>query len=341
MMKQFTTLLVLALAAISCARDSKVFAEPTTAVFAEPSTGGSMSKNQATKTPPAQPEELGIVSWSRDLDEATKEAKAKNLPLLVLFDEVPGCSTVLGFGNEVLSHPMIADAIENYFVPVAIYNNVSGKDAEILATFGEPSWNNPIVRIMDASHHDLAKRYSGDYHVESFAALLQQAIEATGRKAPLYLRALTETNPKSETALFSMYCFWSGEAAFGAIDGVTNTRTGFVNGREAVEVTYDPSRLSYASLASTAKQHDTSPIEGKLSPSTSDDKYQLRHTAWWFVPMSSWQAMRANSLLADGKSPEEVFSPRQRALYQKRSGQKISAQPAYIGDALAEAFQNY
>ena len=315
-MKQSTAVLFL-LAALSCARDPKVFAEPTTAVFAEPSPGASMSKKPSTK-PPTQPEELGIVSWSRDLDEATREAKAKNLPLLVLFDEVPGCSTVLGFGNEVLSHPLIADAIEGYFVPVAIYNNIPGKDAEVLAAFGEPSWNNPIVRIMDASHQDLARRYSGDYHVESFAALLQQAIEATGRKVPLYLRALTELkSAKSETALFSMYCFWSGEATFGALDGVTNTRTGFVNGREAVEVTYDPARLSSASLASTAKQHDASPIEGKLSPSTSDDNYQLRHTAWWLVPMSPWQATRANALLAKGQSPDEVFSPRQRQVSQR------------------------
>ena len=36
------------------------------------------------------PVELGDVNWSRDYAAAQKEARSKNLPLLILFQEVPG-----------------------------------------------------------------------------------------------------------------------------------------------------------------------------------------------------------------------------------------------------------
>jgi hypothetical protein len=68
----------------------------------------------------ASPLELGIVRWSRGYEAAALRAKAEGKPLLVLFDEVPGCSTVLAFGERVLSNPLIADAMEQAFVPVVV-----------------------------------------------------------------------------------------------------------------------------------------------------------------------------------------------------------------------------
>src|SRR3954466_9573057 len=89
----------------------------------------------------AQPPELGIVQWSRGYETAAARAKAEGKPLLVLFDEVPGCSTVLGFGQRVLSHPLIADAREHELVSVVVYNNVAGDDRKALEKLGEPAWN--------------------------------------------------------------------------------------------------------------------------------------------------------------------------------------------------------
>jgi len=36
--------------------------------------------------------ELGKVSWYRDYDEAVACAEEKNKPILILFQEVPGCA---------------------------------------------------------------------------------------------------------------------------------------------------------------------------------------------------------------------------------------------------------
>src|SRR5689334_1545101 len=72
--------------------------------------------------PDPQPEELGRVHWLRDLQAGQAEAAKTGKPMLILFQEVPGCSNCTHFGNNTLSHPLIVEAIETYFVPVCIYN---------------------------------------------------------------------------------------------------------------------------------------------------------------------------------------------------------------------------
>ena len=51
------------------------------------------------------PEELGKVNWLRDYDEARQLSAQQAKPILILFQEVPGCSTCKGFGNNVIKSP--------------------------------------------------------------------------------------------------------------------------------------------------------------------------------------------------------------------------------------------
>ena len=72
---------------------------------------------------------------------------------------------------------------------------------------------------------------------------------------------ISEFNSFSETASFSMGCFWRPDALFGSIRGVIRTRVGYAGGTtenptyrdladhiETVQLNYQPARLSFAEL---------------------------------------------------------------------------------------------
>ena len=75
----------------------------------------------------------------------------------------------------------------------------------------------------------------------------------------------TAQEPKTATAVFAGGCFWCVEADFDKVPGVISTTSGYINGKtknptykevsaggtghaEAVEIVYDPSKVTYAKL---------------------------------------------------------------------------------------------
>ncbi|MGA7456199.1 MAG: peptide-methionine (S)-S-oxide reductase MsrA [Methyloceanibacter sp.] len=90
--------------------------------------------------------------------------------------------------------------------------------------------------------------------VAAAAALLLAALAASSAPEPGRAAA-------SESAIFAGGCFWCMEAAFDEVDGVTETISGYAGGTkpnpsygdhegylEAVKVTYDPAKVTYAKL---------------------------------------------------------------------------------------------
>jgi hypothetical protein len=292
---------------------------------------------QRTSTNPV---ELGRVNWLRNFDEAVRVARVENKSLLVLFQEVPGCSTASGYGKHVLSQPLIVEAVESLFVPIAIYNNINGPDSKVLKSFGEPSWNNPVVRLMAYDRKELVPRLSGDFSKLGLVTSMVNSLENNNQIVPNYLRLLIEELMAgvsgTDKAVFAMKCFWSGEEALGGIDGVISTNPGFMKGYEVVKVEYDPDLISYNDLLNKAK-HDqvathvfvkdgiqknvAEKVVGKSSVSDisdfrpdSDPKHYLSQTIYKYIPMTSLQASRVNAAIGSGRSPDEYLSPRQLEL---------------------------
>ena len=108
-------------------------------------------------------------------------------------------------------------------------------------------------------------------------------------------------------------------------------KAGFMGKSEVVEITYSPNQISLTDLITEGKKSNCADrifsndatiknIETKpLSKFTADkeSKYYLYNTEYKTIPMTSLQASKANLLLAEGKSIDHIFSPRQIEFFNK------------------------
>lgn len=277
------------------------------------------------------PIELGRVAWMRDLDAALAVARDEEKPVFALFQEIPGCLTCRRFGAGPLSDPLLVEAIEDLFVPLAIHNNRPGADARVLERYGEPAWNNPVVRFLDADGEDLIARADRVWSTSGVARRIVAALGAAGQEAPRWLSvAVAESDDSLATATFTMHCFWQGEVGLGGLDGVVTTRAGWHGGREVVEVRYDPDRLPTAELERAAERLHCSvlPDADARDAKASDRKFHLRRSPLRFLPLTPMQRTKVNAALGRGGDAGEWLSPRQRRLL----GRVSAAAPERLQD---------
>ena len=285
-----------------------------------------------------QPVELGLVQWERDFDAAQQRAQESGKPLFVLFQEVPGCRTCVDFGQSVLSSPLLVDAIEHEFVPVAIFNNEGGGDAEIVQRFNEPASNNPVVRFLSPKGEDLIPRRDGVTSAEQIGLRMIEALEVANRPVPKYLQlAVEETRaPFAHKATFSMDSYRRGEVCLAAVKGVLSTSTAVLQRREVVEVTFDPAEIDYRGLVEAVHDRQCanyvfahmhghlaiaeeffgerlSLLEKRALPAAADaQKYYLRQSPLSDIELTPLQELRVNAAIAGGTDPMVWLSPRQR-----------------------------
>jgi len=272
--------------------------------------------SQEKTNPKDQDEELGMVAWFRDYNTAIALSKKQDKPVLILFQEVPGCTTCRNYGHNVLSNPLLTEAIQNEFIPLAIFNNKGGNDAKILKKYDEPSWNNPVVRIVDANGNNLVKRVASDYSAKGLYNAMLKALKDYGTDIPEYVKILgkelSAVQSKKET-YYSMYCFWTVEKQLGSQEGVLNTEAGFMKGREVVKVTYNPQIIADQTLTSFAKQNSMSPItqDNSYRASSKDEDYYLQHSTYKYIPLSPLQRTKINSALGSRQNAAVYLSPKQ------------------------------
>lgn len=274
---------------------------------------------QEKTNPIDQSIELGNVQWYRNYDDAIALGKKEKKDIVILFQEVPGCVTCRNYGHNVLSHPLMVEALENSFIPLAIFNNKGGSDKKILEKFDEPSWNNPVVRIIDVNGNDIVKRISHDYSATTLIKRLKEALTVRKVQTPSYidlleqeLVALQQTNTIKETT-YSMYCFWTGEKKLGKINGVIDVESGFANNKEVVKVKYNNTLISKFQLDEYAKKQDFKSITNveNYKTATSDVHYYLQHSIYKYLPLSKVQQVKINSALDNKQSVKKYLSPKQ------------------------------
>ncbi len=292
---------------------------------------------------PANPVEVGIVQWGRDLDMALKESERSGRPVFVLFQEVPGCIGCQTFGGEVLSNLLLVEAIESEFLPVLVYNNRrGGKDEKWLNTYDEPSWNFQVIRFLDAQGKDVIPRKDKVWTLAGVAARMAEVLTAAGRPVPLYLQMIVQENDVDNHGLagFSMACFWNGEYKLGKIEGVIKTEAGWYDHREVTLVTYHKKMIGLKALVGRAGEEKCAQAVYLLSGETIDlnrfrmkalrlDEYSIAPAADQKKQLENWPELRSvpgltsmqrtkiNSFSADNKSLSlRWLSPRQLGILQ-------------------------
>lgn len=268
-------------------------------------------------TDPLQPVEAGRVHWGRDLEVALALSGQSGKPVFALFQEIPGCAGCRQFGQEVMSDPLIVEAVETEFTPLLIHNNKPGKDAEVLQRFHEPAWNYQVVRFLDARGNDLIPRQDQIWNTGGIAARMVATLTEAKRPVPAYLQLLAaEHSPKLKEAVFTMFCFWTGEMELGKIDGVITTEAGLMAGREVTRVRYDPATIPLPQLIAAAEKVEcanavavpaedladaqasrlkVSAIDGYSAAPVEDQKKQIQGSSVQPLHLSGAQATKVNA----------------------------------------------
>jgi hypothetical protein len=110
------------------------------------------------------------------------------------------------FGEGPLRFPLLVEAAETLFVPVAIRNNVEGYEGKIRARFDEPAWNNPVVRFLAGDGRDVLPRKDGVWQTGALLERMHRALAAHGASAPTWLTSVAAETASGEveSALFAM-----------------------------------------------------------------------------------------------------------------------------------------
>lgn len=268
--------------------------------------------------------ELGKVTWFRDYKEALYQSSITNKPVLLFFQEIPGCSTCVNYGRDVLSHPLMVEFIENEFVPLAIYNNKSGADADILNLYNEPSWNNPVAHFIDKKGQDIIPKLANNYQPLGMYNKLVETLTTLNKSIPKYAQLL-EDDLKMEygyykQTIYETPCFWSGETTLMQHPSVKYTEAGWINGLEVVKVFYDKSKASIAELDSYAAN------EGLFKINNHQDykidkrpQYYLSKSPFKYLPLSKAQRANINLAIPYQRKPSGFLSPKQESIYNEAS----------------------
>jgi hypothetical protein len=280
--------------------------------------------------------ELGEVAWLRDHDRGLALAAEQGKPVLLLFQEVPGCSTCVRFGQDVLTHPLMVELIADRFVPVAIFNNNSGADAEILRRYDEPSWNNPVVRFLGPDGAELLPKLADRYDGLGLHEKITAVLELLGDDAPGYFRLLGRDllieYGLSKRVTYTTPCFWSGETSLAQHPAVITTDAGWVDGEEVVQVHVDPREVSRADLDAYARAEGFNPTESGGFQFDREPQFYLRKTPVRYLPLTPAQRTRINLAVPYRDPLVDVLSPQQSAWLADPKLQRSSGDETYRHD---------
>jgi len=270
------------------------------------------------------------IEWGTRPQAALSAAAERQLPVLIAYGDA---------STPALAHPLVVEAAETLFVALRVAEDGEGAREARALTGGSPA-HRPAIRIVSAGGEVLAKIDGETIGLANLTSALATALVKSGGAVPPWLALLVEEagsrEGRLERATFAMHCFWEGEAALAAIPGVVQTRPGFLQKLEVVEVEFDPERVDYVALLRRAREFECASrvfarsdeqhrVAAGVVPDAAirsdeairldkEPKYYLSRTPLRAVPMTELQAARVNARIGKQEDAADLLSPWQRAL---------------------------
>ncbi len=306
--------------------------------------GGSSKavKNDASELNPVDKNsKLGRVHWLESYSEALERAETENKPILVF---IYNSSNYLVPDNSALIHPLTVEAIESLFVPVA-FSEQKGNLSKRLEMVDLQTVFDSVILITDTQGNELTQKLYNSQAVAPVTEILTSSLYNAGYPIPEYLQVIhseSGAKGKTETAVITQHCFWSGEVELGVHDAVVFTEPGYIDEFEAIRIVFDNSKVSYKNLLETVKSlgllNRAYPLNDKQyneaveileksnvryvnqleyipASNRKHYKFYLGKTVYRFVPMTSRQALLVNNALFFETDPDVFLSPRQIEMY--------------------------
>ena len=230
----------------------------------------------------------------------------------------------------------MAELISVHFIPVAIFNNHSGKDAGILRRFGEPSWNNPVVRFLGPDGTEIVPKLADRYDALGLHEKITAVLECVGENLPGYFRLLARDllveSGLTENALYTTPCFWSGETSLAQHPAVITTDAGWVDGEEAVQVRFDPQAVTLADLNAYARAEGFAPAERGSFSLDREPQFYLRKNPVRHLPLTAAQRTQINLAVPYRTPITDLLSPQQSAWLADPLLQRVSDGETYGRD---------
>jgi hypothetical protein len=230
----------------------------------------------------------------------------------------------------------MVELIADRFVPVAIFNNRSGPDAEVLRRYGEASWNNPVVRFLGPDGAELLPKLANRYHTLGLYEKIIAVLEMLGGNVPGYFRLLRRDllveEGLSESVTYTTPCFWSGETSLAQHAAVITTDAGWVDGEEVVRVHFDPRLASREDLDAFARAEGFSPTSRGGFRLDREPQFYLRKDRARHLPLTPAQRTQINLAVPYRGSLADLLSPQQSAWLSDSRLERSSGDDAYRED---------
>lgn len=176
---------------------------------------------------------------------------------------------------------------------------------------------NPLLRALAPDGIQFTARQLANPNTGAGLAEMARTLEAGHAIVPEYLKMVADeySGKPTQTARYSVGCYWEGERELGKLPGVVASRTGNIGHDEVVELRFDPTVIDRLALSDRVKElkcyRGLPSAEGTLVENPEQQHSLANHSEFAGVLLTPLQRTKVNAALGDHEDFARFLSPAQ------------------------------